>query len=105
MSKISLTVNGKAVSVDVEDRTLLVHLLRPTKIPYGLTVVWPPNGNAREILRLIGSSTQTKTTAEQKIASTAVSTMSSVGCCVAKIRSRARLSNANTALNIGKWSR
>ena len=28
MSKISLTVNGKAVSADVEDRTLLVHLLR-----------------------------------------------------------------------------
>ena len=28
MSTIKLTVNGKAVSVDVEDRTLLVHLLR-----------------------------------------------------------------------------
>ena len=28
MSKISLTVNGKAASVDVEDRTLLVHVLR-----------------------------------------------------------------------------
>ena len=28
MSKVQLKVNGKAVSVDVEDRTLLVHLLR-----------------------------------------------------------------------------
>ena len=28
MSTIKLTVNGKAVSVEVEDRTLLVHLLR-----------------------------------------------------------------------------
>ena len=28
MSTIKLTVNGKAASVDVEDRTLLVHLLR-----------------------------------------------------------------------------
>ena len=28
MSKVNLTVNGKKVSVDVEDRTLLVHLLR-----------------------------------------------------------------------------
>ena len=28
MSKVQLTVNGKAVSADVEDRTLLVHLLR-----------------------------------------------------------------------------
>ena len=28
MSTVKLTVNGKAVSVDVEDRTLLVHLLR-----------------------------------------------------------------------------
>jgi carbon-monoxide dehydrogenase small subunit len=28
VSKISLTVNGKAISADVEDRTLLVHLLR-----------------------------------------------------------------------------
>ena len=28
MSTIKLTVNGKAVSADVEDRTLLVHLLR-----------------------------------------------------------------------------
>ena len=28
MSKVSLTVNGKAASVDVEDRTLLVQLLR-----------------------------------------------------------------------------
>ena len=28
MSKVNLTVNGKAVSVDVEDRTLLVQLLR-----------------------------------------------------------------------------
>jgi aerobic carbon-monoxide dehydrogenase small subunit len=28
VSKISLTVNGKAASVEVEDRTLLVHLLR-----------------------------------------------------------------------------
>ncbi len=28
MSTIKLTVNGKDVSVDVEDRTLLVHLLR-----------------------------------------------------------------------------
>jgi len=28
VSTIKLTVNGKAVSVDVEDRTLLVHLLR-----------------------------------------------------------------------------
>ncbi|MGH6707554.1 MAG: (2Fe-2S)-binding protein, partial [Bradyrhizobium sp.] len=28
MTTISLTVNGKAVSADVEDRTLLVHLLR-----------------------------------------------------------------------------
>ena len=28
MSIIKLTVNGKSVSVDVEDRTLLVHLLR-----------------------------------------------------------------------------
>jgi len=28
MSAVELTVNGKAVSVDVEDRTLLVHLLR-----------------------------------------------------------------------------
>ena len=30
MSTIKLTVNGKAVSADVEDRTLLVHLLRET---------------------------------------------------------------------------
>ncbi|MEH2473517.1 carbon-monoxide dehydrogenase small subunit [Nitrobacteraceae bacterium AZCC 2161] len=28
MSTVKLTVNGKSVSVDVEDRTLLVHLLR-----------------------------------------------------------------------------
>ena len=28
MSTVKLTVNGKAVSADVEDRTLLVHLLR-----------------------------------------------------------------------------
>jgi len=28
VSKIKLTVNGRAVSADVEDRTLLVHLLR-----------------------------------------------------------------------------
>ena len=28
MSTVQLTVNGKAASVDVEDRTLLVHLLR-----------------------------------------------------------------------------
>jgi carbon-monoxide dehydrogenase small subunit len=28
VSTVTLTVNGKAVSVDVEDRTLLVHLLR-----------------------------------------------------------------------------
>ena len=28
MSTVDLTINGKAVSVDVEDRTLLVHLLR-----------------------------------------------------------------------------
>jgi aerobic carbon-monoxide dehydrogenase small subunit len=28
VSKVSLTVNGKAASVEVEDRTLLVHLLR-----------------------------------------------------------------------------
>ena len=28
MSTVKLTVNGKAVSVDVEDRTLLVHVLR-----------------------------------------------------------------------------
>ena len=28
MSTIKLTVNGKSVSADVEDRTLLVHLLR-----------------------------------------------------------------------------
>jgi carbon-monoxide dehydrogenase small subunit len=28
MSRIELTINGKAVSADVEDRTLLVHLLR-----------------------------------------------------------------------------
>jgi carbon-monoxide dehydrogenase small subunit len=28
VSKVQLTVNGKAVSADVEDRTLLVHLLR-----------------------------------------------------------------------------
>ncbi len=28
MSKVSLTVNGKAVTAEVEDRTLLVHLLR-----------------------------------------------------------------------------
>jgi len=28
VSTVKLTVNGKAVSVDVEDRTLLVHLLR-----------------------------------------------------------------------------
>ena len=28
MSTVKLTVNGKAVSVDCEDRTLLVHLLR-----------------------------------------------------------------------------
>ena len=28
MSTIKLTVNGKAVSAEVEDRTLLVHLLR-----------------------------------------------------------------------------
>ena len=28
MSTIKLTVNGKDVSVDVEDRTLLVHVLR-----------------------------------------------------------------------------
>ena len=28
MSTVKLTVNGRAVSVDVEDRTLLVHLLR-----------------------------------------------------------------------------
>lgn len=28
MSTVKLTVNGKAVSVEVEDRTLLVHLLR-----------------------------------------------------------------------------
>ena len=28
MSAVKLTVNGKAVSADVEDRTLLVHLLR-----------------------------------------------------------------------------
>lgn len=28
MSKVNLTVNGKAVAVDVEDRTLLVQLLR-----------------------------------------------------------------------------
>jgi aerobic carbon-monoxide dehydrogenase small subunit len=28
VSKVNLTVNGKKVSVDVEDRTLLVHLLR-----------------------------------------------------------------------------
>jgi aerobic-type carbon monoxide dehydrogenase small subunit (CoxS/CutS family) len=28
VSTIKLTVNGKAVSADVEDRTLLVHLLR-----------------------------------------------------------------------------
>jgi carbon-monoxide dehydrogenase small subunit len=28
VSKVKLTVNGKAVSADVEDRTLLVHLLR-----------------------------------------------------------------------------
>ena len=28
MSTVKLTVNGKAVAVDVEDRTLLVHLLR-----------------------------------------------------------------------------
>ena len=30
MSTIKLTVNGKAVSAEVEDRTLLVHLLRET---------------------------------------------------------------------------
>jgi aerobic carbon-monoxide dehydrogenase small subunit len=28
VSKVTLTVNGKAVSVEVEDRTLLVHVLR-----------------------------------------------------------------------------
>src|SRR5258705_13738428 len=28
MSRVELKINGKAVSVDVEDRTLLVHLLR-----------------------------------------------------------------------------
>ena len=28
MSTVKLTVNGKAVSADIEDRTLLVHLLR-----------------------------------------------------------------------------
>ena len=28
MSTVDLTINGKAVSVDIEDRTLLVHLLR-----------------------------------------------------------------------------
>ena len=28
MSTVKLTVNGRAVSADVEDRTLLVHLLR-----------------------------------------------------------------------------
>src|SRR5258708_39961728 len=28
MSRIELSINGKAVSADVEDRTLLVHLLR-----------------------------------------------------------------------------
>jgi carbon-monoxide dehydrogenase small subunit len=28
MTAVSMTVNGKAVSADVEDRTLLVHLLR-----------------------------------------------------------------------------
>ncbi len=28
MAKVKMTVNGKAVSADVEDRTLLVHLLR-----------------------------------------------------------------------------
>ena len=28
MSTVKLTVNGKAVSAEVEDRTLLVHLLR-----------------------------------------------------------------------------
>jgi carbon-monoxide dehydrogenase small subunit len=30
VSTVKLTVNGKAVSADVEDRTLLVHLLRET---------------------------------------------------------------------------
>ena len=30
MSTVKLTVNGKSVSADVEDRTLLVHLLRET---------------------------------------------------------------------------
>jgi carbon-monoxide dehydrogenase small subunit len=30
MAKVSLTVNGKAVTADVEDRTLLVQLLRDT---------------------------------------------------------------------------
>ena len=28
MATVKLTVNGKAVSAEVEDRTLLVHLLR-----------------------------------------------------------------------------
>ena len=30
MTAVSMTVNGKAVSADVEDRTLLVHLIRET---------------------------------------------------------------------------
>ena len=30
MTAVSMTVNGKAVSADVEDRTLLVHYLRET---------------------------------------------------------------------------
>ena len=30
MTAVSMTVNGKAVSADVEDRTLLVHFLRET---------------------------------------------------------------------------
>ena len=34
MTAVSMTVNGKAVSADVEDRTLLVHLIRET---FGLT--------------------------------------------------------------------
>jgi hypothetical protein len=32
VSTVDLTINGKAVSVDVEDRALLVHLLRENLI-------------------------------------------------------------------------
>src|SRR6202047_5301289 len=40
MSRIELRINGKAVSADVEDRTLLVHLLRENLNLTGTHIGW-----------------------------------------------------------------